>query len=200
MNLAIFFDTETTGLPQFKEPSEGESQPHIVQLAAHLVDIDSRKIIQSMDVIVKPDGWVIPDEVSEIHGITTEYALQVGIPEKQAVEMFLALWGGRKRIAHNTTFDNRIIRIATKRFCEEQVIDAWHTGEYQCTGALTKPIMQMLPKNKYGYKMPKLIEAYKHFTGKELQNAHSAIADVNACMEVYFAANDYLAEQKPLTA
>ena len=188
MNLAIFFDTETTGLPQFKEPSEGEGQPHIVQLAALLVDVNSKKIIQSMDVIIKPDGWIIPDVVTEIHGITTEYALAVGIPEKQAVEMFLALWGGRTRIAHNTTFDNRILRIATKRFCSEAVVDAWHAGEYECTGALTKPIMQMPPKGKWGYKMPKLSEAYKHFMGKELVDAHSALADTNACMEVYFAA------------
>lgn len=195
MNLAIFFDTETTGLPQFNEPSEGENQPHIVQLAANLVDLDSRKVIQSMDVIVKPEGWEIPAEVAEIHGITTEYALQVGIPEKQAVEMFLALWAGRLRVAHNTTFDNRIIRIATKRYCSEEVIDAWQAGEYQCTGALTKPIMQMLPKNKFGYKMPKLKEAYLHFIGQELQDAHSAMADTNACMSVFFAAKDYLENQ-----
>lgn len=187
MNLVLIFDTETTGLPQFKEPSEGVNQPHIVQLAALLVDVDTRKIIQSMDVIVKPDGWEIPAEVAEIHGITTEYALQVGIPEKQAVEMFLALWAGRLRVAHNTTFDNRIIRIATKRFCTEDVIESWHDGEYQCTGLLTKPIMQMLPKNKYGFKMPKLSEAYKHFFGVELENAHSAMADAKACMDVYFA-------------
>lgn len=190
MNLAIFFDTETTGLPQFNEPSEGENQPHIVQLASHLVDIESQRIIQSLDVIVKPDGWVIPEEVSNIHGITTEYALQVGIPEKQALELFLSLWSGRKRIAHNTTFDNRIIRIATKRFCSEDVIDAWALGEYECTGLITKPIMQLPPKGRYGYKMPKLSEAYLHFFGKELENAHTAIADVNACMEVYFAAKD----------
>ena len=45
MNTAIFFDTETTGLPLFKEHSEHPSQPHIVQLAACLVDLDTRKTI-----------------------------------------------------------------------------------------------------------------------------------------------------------
>ena len=39
MNLALFYDTETTGLPDFKAPSEAQHQPHIVQLAALLVDL-----------------------------------------------------------------------------------------------------------------------------------------------------------------
>lgn len=180
MNLAVVFDTETTGLPAFKEPSESPLQPHLVQLAANLVDQDSGIVIQSMDVIIKPDGWIIPEEVVEKHGITTEYALAVGIPEKQALEMFLALWAGRTRVAHNTTFDNRIIRIATKRYCSEAVIDAWQAGEYECTMQRARKVMAM-------GKPPTLAEAYKHFTGNELENAHSAMPDTNACMEIHFA-------------
>ena len=187
MSIVIFFDTETTGIPSYKEPSEAPHQPHIVQLAAHQYDLKSRKILQSMDVIVRPDGWEIPQVCTDVHGITTAHAAAVGIPEKLAVAMFLDLWGGRTRIAHNTTFDNRIIRIATKRFFGEEIINAWHEGEYECTGLLSKPIMQMLPKNRYGFKMPKLSEAYSYFTGKELQNAHQAIADVNACLDIYLA-------------
>ena len=187
MTLAIVFDTETTGIPDFKAPSESEHQPHIVQLAALLVNLESRKIVQQMDVIIKPDGWTIPQECTDIHGITNEMAGDMGVPEKMAVEMFLELWRSRLRIAHNTTFDNRIIRIATKRFFSEDVIDAWHTGPYECTGLLTKPIMEMPPKGRYGYKMPKLEEAYRHFVGEQLQNAHSALADAKACMEIYFA-------------
>lgn len=187
METAIVFDTETTGLPDWQSPSESEHQPHLVQLAAHQFEVATGQIIQSMDVIIKPDGWEIPKEVSDIHGITQEHALAVGIPEKLALEMFLALWGGRVRIAHNTTFDNRIIRIATKRYSDEETINRWHEGEYECTGLLSKPILQLPPYGKYGYKMPKLGEAYEYFTGKKLENAHTAIADCNACLEVYKA-------------
>lgn len=35
---AIVYDTETTGLPLFSQPSEDPRQPHIVQLAAIVVD------------------------------------------------------------------------------------------------------------------------------------------------------------------
>jgi len=184
-NEVIFFDTETTGLPDWKSPSEAENQPHIVQIAARLVDMESLEIKQTLDLIIKPEGWTIPQETTDIHGITTDHAMNVGCSEKQALELFLNMWDGRLRIAHNTTFDNRIIRIASKRYCDESISDAWKDGEYQCTGILSKPIMQMMPKNKYGFKMPKLSEAYKFFTGKELENAHNALADVDACMEIY---------------
>lgn len=198
-NEVIFFDTETTGLPDWKNPSEAENQPHIVQLAAHLVDLRTREIKDTIDVIIKPHGWTIPQETTDIHGITTDAALETGEPEKDVLEKFLSMWSGRIRIAHNTTFDNRIIRIATKRYCDEAISDTWKDGEYQCTGILSKPIMQMPPKNKYGFKMPKLSEAYKFFTGKELENAHNALADVNACMDIYFAILDHKADIATIT-
>jgi DNA polymerase-3 subunit epsilon len=71
---ALFFDTETTGLPLFHEPSEDPRQPHLVQLAAVLVDIDTRKTLGSLDLTIAPDGWEIPDDVVKIHGITNEHA------------------------------------------------------------------------------------------------------------------------------
>jgi len=185
---ALFFDTETTGLPVWNEPSEGPNQPHIVELAAKLVDLDSREIIAELNTIIKPDGWVIPDEVSAIHGITTDKALADGMPEHDALNQFMTLWRQSNfRVAHNQSFDERIIRIAIKRFLTEEVADQWKAGEKQCTGLITKPLMQMLPKNKYGYKMPKLSEAYEHYMGKPMENAHRAMSDVDACMAVYFA-------------
>lgn len=185
MSHIVVFDTETTGIPDWKIQSESEVQPHIVQLGAHLVHVESRKVVQTIDVIIKPDGWVITPELTEIHGITHEYAMEVGISEKQAVELLIAFCAGRKRVAFNTTFDNRVVRIATKRFCSEEVINAWHEGEYECAMIASRKIM--------GGKQPNLAEAYKYFTGKEIENAHTAIGDVNACMEVYFAIQDRLA-------
>ena len=76
MSLLFFYDTETSGLPDWKSPSEAEHQPHIVQAAGAIVDSESRETIASVEWIAKPDGWVIPDEVAAIHGITTERALQ----------------------------------------------------------------------------------------------------------------------------
>lgn len=178
-NLILGFDTETTGLPVWQTPSGGDDQPHMVQLAAGLFVPETKKMVQSIDVIIKPNGWEIPQEVSDIHGITYEYAMDVGVSEEVALDMFLELWNGRKRIAFNTTFDNRIIRIATKRYRDEQTIDRWKDGSYECAMMKSRKIM--------GGKNPKLEAAYKHFTGQTLEDAHSATPDMLACMEVYWA-------------
>lgn len=195
-NLAIFYDTETTGLPLFSEPSEDPRQPHIVQLAAILVDISTRQVISSMDVIVKPDGWTIPAEASSVHGITTEIAMSVGVLEQLALRMFCTLYNGRLRIAHNEPFDARIIRIALMRYSGNVDPDEWKSGYAHCTQSLSTPIMKLPPTESMlaaGFKKnksAKLKEAYKHFCGAEMKNSHNAMEDVKACMAVYFAIKD----------
>lgn len=79
--LVLIYDTETTGLPLFKEPSEDPRQPHLVELCGLLYDEASREIVDSYHTLIRPDGWTIPDEVAEIHGITTERALadEIGV-------------------------------------------------------------------------------------------------------------------------
>jgi DNA polymerase-3 subunit epsilon len=193
MNLALFYDTETTGLPLFKEPSEHPDQPHIVQLAAALVDLDTRNIINSIDLVIKPDGWTIPDAVAAIHGITTEHAMDVGVPAHMAIEMFLEMWGvKRTRIAHNEQFDARLVRIACMRHAP-QCADMWKDGKAECTAIMATPIVKapptakMIAAGRNHYKTANLAEAVLHLTGKPLVNAHSAMADVTGCMDVYFA-------------
>jgi len=127
MTKVIFYDTETQGIPLWKQPSGHPDQPHIVQLGACLVDVDTRKVLSTLDVMVRPDGWLIPDEVAAIHGITTEMAADLGVPESLAVEMLLDMVGSRTRIAHNESFDARIVRIACMRHFEGQIRHGAHT-------------------------------------------------------------------------
>ncbi len=195
MNIALFYDTETTGLPLFSEPSEDPRQPHIVQLAAALVDVDARKTIASIDTIIKPDGWTIPAEVSAIHGITTEHAMDVGVSESMAVGMLLELWreGARTRIGHNEQFDARILRIALMRHEDAPLSDRWKAGAAECTARMATPLCALPPTakmraaNRNHFKTPNLGEAYAALCGGNLVGAHRAMADVHGCMAVYFA-------------
>jgi len=40
------------------------------------------------------------------------------------------------------------------------------------------------------FKPANLRESYRHFFGNDFENAHNAMADVNACIAVYFAIKD----------
>jgi DNA polymerase-3 subunit epsilon len=182
MKPVIFYDTETTGLPEWQVPSDHESQPHLVQVGAIVCDIETGKVINTLDVIIKPDGWVIPDEVAAIHGITTEYALQVGISEEQAIKTLIEMTGDFERCAYNKTFDQRIIRIGLKRYFSEAEQEKWGDKDnHHCAMRMAQKAM--------GGKNPKLVDAYKFFTGEELEDAHTAMADAKACMDVYLAIN-----------
>lgn len=196
---ALFFDTETTGLPLFKEPSHDPRQPHLVQLAAILVDLDTRREIASIDLTIRPDGWVIPDETAAIHGITTEIAKANGVDEYAALNVFDLLWRRSDlRIAHNEDFDARIMRIAYLRYYTENTADEFKAGSRECTCNMATPIMNLPPTErmvKAGFntaKKPTLTEALRFFTGRELENAHSARADTEGCRDVFFAIRDGL--------
>lgn len=197
MKTALFYDTETTGLPLFSEPSEDPRQPHIVQLGALLVDVTTRKVHASLDLIIKPDGWTIPEEVTAIHGITTEHATAVGVPASLAIGLFMELWAAAPvRIGHNEQFDARMVRIALMRHDVVEEADRWKAGAAMCTQALSTPILKLPPTAKMvaarrnHFKSANLREAYQHFMGKPLEGAHSAMADARACMDVFFAIQD----------
>lgn len=194
--LAFFYDFETTGFPLFDQPSDDQRQPHIVQAGGALVETLTGQIIASIDLIARPDGWTIPDEAAAVHGITTQRAEQVGVSEPLIVSMMLSLWTSADiRVGHNEPFDARIMRIGLKRFAGENTADLWKEGKAECTQKLATPIMKLPPTDKMlaagrrHHKTANLSEAYEFFTGQPMENAHSAMADVRACMAVWFAIN-----------
>lgn len=191
MKKIVFYDTETTGLPNWKEPSGGENQPHLVSLAAIQCDEDTGEIIQSIDLIVKSEGWESEPKALETHKISKEYSIDVGVSEPHAIMLLYELCRDSSRAAHNRTFDQRIIRIGLKRYFDyfnEIDVQKWAEKEdHLCTMLMSKPIMELPPYGRWGWKNPRLEEAYFYFTGKELKNAHSAYADADACREIYFA-------------
>lgn len=181
MKTVLVYDNETNGLPVWSTPSDDPCQPHIVQLAAVLCATEPQEVMQSIDLIIKPDGWEISEEMTSIHGISNEFAHDVGVSEKMAVEMLLDLCGNADRVAYNKTFDQRIIRIALKRYgLSEEIQDKWAEKDDH------HDPMRMFQKI-YGGKNTKLVDAYLKVTGKTLVDAHTAMADTLACKEIFFA-------------
>lgn len=180
-NLINVFDFETTGIPDWKQPSEAGHQPHIVEVAALLCDAEGN-IKDRYQVIVRPNGWVIPEESIKQHGITMEQAMDEGISEAEALDGFLAIHARSGiRVAHNATFDDRIARIAISRYHSKELADSFkESTEKYCTCQKSREPVGLK-------KLPTLAEAYKHFTGEDLVEAHRAMPDALACARVYFA-------------
>lgn len=186
-NLLLFFDTETTDLPsKFVGPLENE--PHVVQLAAILVD-DAQREWASMNVIIKPDGWTVAESALKAHGITVAIAERVGIPIVSALSMFVNLAKrASTHVAHNKQFDDKLIDFEMQRIGRR-----WEAipGSV-CTMIEATPIVNLPPTaamiraNRNHPKSPKLEECIQHFFGESLDGAHDALVDVRACARLYF--------------
>jgi DNA polymerase III subunit epsilon len=194
MKPVLFYDTETSGLPLWREPSDHPGQPHITQLAAELCDMDTGRTLAFMDMMVQPTDWDIPAELEALTGITNELAQQFGHPISTVLNMFMLMWcDAELRVAHNESFDQRLIRIeATRVFGKDHGFhEDWKAGAVFCTQANSVSILNLPPTPKMvaaGFNKPKspnLGEAYQFFTGKPLEGAHNAAVDLAACKAVY---------------
>lgn len=186
--MILFKDYETTGLADFNKRASDPNQPHIVQMACMLTT-DDGKVMESHNVIIRPDGWTIPKEASDIHGITQEIAIEFGIPESTAIRlMWSMIEKSRLMVAHNLMFDKFLSRIAGRRFglLIDDKDEWWKALPGFCTMRETTELCNLPGKIAGRPKWPKLTEAYYHIFGKSFDGAHDALADVTACKEIYF--------------
>jgi DNA polymerase III epsilon subunit-like protein len=180
----LFLDTETTGLPSRWNAPYNE-WPRMVSLAYMLCG-DNGKVIDQMELIIKPDGYTIPKEASDIHGITQGIALLFGNDLQMVLIKLLPLVEIADLIVfHNQSFDVGIIT-------GEQMRMGFGRSEHMstqkfkifCTKESSTNILK-IPGSRGGYKWPSLAELCA-FCGVENKGAHNAMNDVEATKECYF--------------
>ena len=184
----LFLDTESTGLPLWREPSSDPRQPHIVDLACELRDSDTMELLGELDCIINP-GVPIPPEVSAIHGITDEIARGGRDPTDALTDFFALVDQADKIVAHNVDFDTRMVRIQAQRIWNREWVAPVPTF---CTMRATTNLCRIPKANGRGprdYKWPKLTEALKFLFDEELPDAHRAKPDMIACRRIYFHLN-----------
>ncbi|GEM18005.1 3'-5' exonuclease [Gluconobacter oxydans] len=185
----LFFDTETTGFAKPGLPTGHEDQPHCVQLAAILTDEQGQEEA-CVNVIIRPNGWTVPERAAAVHGITTEKAARYGIREKVAAGLFYDLTSRADLlVAHNIQFDRQIVATMYARAKRPE----WKLPEAQfCTMEAATPLVNLPPTPRMRAagiikpKVPKLEECIQHFYGETLEGAHDALVDVRACARIYF--------------
>jgi len=182
----LYFDTETTGLVDFRAPITAPHQPRMVQLACVLAD-ETGAEISMVKLRVRPDGFEIPEGASKVHGITTALAEQTGIPVGSALLIFAALIDAADiLVAFNCEYDRYIIEREDLLDSSAKIPTAWHKKAMLCAMKPMTEICQLPNPNYPGkFKWPKLQEAHVHLFKEPFDGAHDALADVRATARVF---------------
>jgi len=178
--MKLVFDTETTGLIKKGVPLSDPSQPRCVQLGAILFE-DEGAVLAELNLIIRPDGWTVPQVCVDVHGITTEKAQRCGVPIAFALSVFnqLSILADTM-VAHNFDYDDQVLRGEFERLGK--------TPEFTkkanfCTMKAATDIVR-IPSAR-GFKYPRLQETHKFLFGEEFEGAHDAMADVRACKRTF---------------
>ncbi len=192
--MILFFDTETTGLPNGKLSPSDPKQPAILQLAAILSTSDG-EILRSMSTLVQPGSKPVHPKAFEAHGITSQKANTEGITQLEAFNQFSALVDEAESMAaHNYDFDFNLIKIMAHTLHSETGdddlllnFDDMHELPFYCTMKRTIDLCRLpFPSGRKGYKYPKLQELYWFLFQEELVGSHDALTDVKATHRCFF--------------
>lgn len=186
----LVFDTETTGIFDFKQPADAPGQPRLASFFGIRLDDDMQPIDRQI-FYVKPDGWTIAefDELarrqgkkpaSEVNGLTDEFLNEKGVPVSEVLDFYSeAIGRGDAVVAYNCQFDAKMMRAEFRRTGRPDLFEE------------TKQICVMRPmtdlckiRGPYGYKWPKLAEAMAFF-GYKLEGAHQADNDAEGALIIF---------------
>ncbi|WP_088340349.1 DNA polymerase III subunit alpha [Robiginitalea sediminis] len=176
----LIFDTETTGLPKrWDAPvSDTDNWPRCVQIAWQLHAADG-SLLEQYDALVQPEGFNIPYDAEQIHGISTELARERGLPLGEVLEAFEAAMGKtRFLVGQNVGFDINIMGAEFLRAGKANPVE--HLPVLDTCTEDTAELCQ-IPGGRGGkFKLPTLTELHQHLFGEPFEEAHNATADVEA--------------------
>lgn len=189
----LVFDTETTGLPEGRNPSIKETKkwPHMIQLSYILYDTDTNTILECSDEIVKlaPDVKISEESIS-LHGISRDISNTKGKSVIYVLNQFnKCLQNADKVVGHNISFDKRIIMVESIRNYMRQYFtrDKVRKPEF-CTMKSGVDLCKIEAVSRDGekyFKYPNLSELYKKLFNSSVKNVHNSMIDIILCLRCY---------------
>lgn len=188
--MILFFDTETTA----RDPKEAR----LVQLALVLYTPEGRRAAV-YSALVRPDGFAITQDMFIAQqGISDEYARAAGIGLQAALSV-LAYFTGRADlvVCHNVGYDRVVIEREAERAGRGPFFgELFGDKPWYCTMKESTPLCKLparYPKPSDPYKWPNLQELHAFlFQGAQFDDAHDALADVEATARCYFEMQKHL--------
>jgi DNA polymerase III epsilon subunit-like protein len=183
----LFFDTETTGLPKdYKAPwSHTSNWPRIVTISWLVTDGAGREL-RAEHSVIRPEGFVIPDESAKIHGVTHAIGLQTGVSFGPVLSRFLAeMRAAGAMVAHNYAFDAAVVAAELFRQGRPAAAMELERKIWLCTMRSSAEVCKL--PGRYGdYKFPRLVELHRYLFECDFEGAHSSMADTRACAKCFF--------------
>lgn len=177
----IAFDFETSGLPTGKrvykvDQTNLNSFDSCRAVSVSAACFSSRgRIIKTFDAIIRPNGFQISEEVSKIHGISHQMALDKGRDFVSVFNEFIEFVGNvTTLVGHNVQFDVNVFHSEMIR----------HGIDLKRLEKFTIKCTHEMYKKRY-LQTIKLSDLYRKIFGRDFENAHSSLADSIACGEVY---------------
>jgi len=180
----LFIDTETTGLPRNRYASYTDTTnwPRLVQIAWLYCDQDG-KTLSSEEHIIKPEGFVIPFDAQNLHGISNERAYSEGKDLGLVLKRFSeAINVSTHLVAHNLDFDFNVIGA---EFVRKGINNRLTHLNRFCTMQGATEYCH-IPGGAYEFKWPSLFELYYTLFNTTFQEKHNALYDVKICAECFF--------------
>ncbi len=176
----LIFDTETTGLPKkWNAPfTDVNNWPRCVQIAWQLHD-DMGRMISHQDYLIIPEEYKIPYDAEQIHGISTDLALEQGKPLREVLDLFNeALSKTKFVVGQNLNFDLNIMGCEFHRLNLSTELNQLPVLD-TCTEKTA--LLCEIPGGRYGkFKLPTLTELHEKLFNQPFGEAHNATADVEA--------------------
>ncbi|MCB0476023.1 MAG: DNA polymerase III subunit alpha, partial [Flavobacteriaceae bacterium] len=182
----LIFDTETTGLPKnYNAPvSDTDNWPRCVQIAWQLHD-KYGDLIEHQDFLIKPEGFNIPFDAEQIHGISTELAKAQGEQLETVLHLFNeALSKAAYVVGQNIGFD---LKIMGSEFFRCEIETKLNDLPVLDTCTETTAELCKIPGGRGGkFKLPTLTELHAFLFNETFDEAHNATADVEATTRCFF--------------
>lgn len=179
---ALVFDTETTGLFKFyhashTEPNKQGPYPWVIEFFGHVVE-DDGTVLAEEDFLVRPGSLnLIDDVIQKITGITPDMVKDEPMFEAFADRVLELIRKAEALVAHNLSYDLRIMEVAYKRLGRySEWVEATKGKRLICTVQESEPYK--------GHRM-KLTDLHTHLMGEPFEGAHRARADVMGLTRCY---------------
>jgi DNA polymerase-3 subunit epsilon len=175
-------DIESTGLPKYHLRADDPSQPRLASLAVILLDQDL--LVENEKVFfIKPDGWSMSPEATEVNGITDTHLYQDGIPVMDVLGPYSDnLDAGRIVIGFNSRMDLKIMRGELRRAGLDDRFEKTYSLDMM---RISAPVVGLKRKNG-AFKWPTLREAYECLVGIGSNVCyHNALSDARCTLEIF---------------